>query len=89
MDALRSRSDIDPTSMVDVIQLYLALDQDGTALELLPKFCTDQPFGCNDVSVNPLYLPLRGKPAFEALVKRYDTTTQPLASATSAATSSL
>ena len=73
VDALHKRPDLDPTSMSDLIQLYLALGANGTALEMLPKMCVAQPFGCNDLSINPLYVPLRGDPHFETLVKKYNT----------------
>jgi TolB-like protein/Tfp pilus assembly protein PilF len=87
LDALRQRSDLDPLSTGDVIQLDLALGQDDTALDQLPKWCTSLPVACNDLSVNPIWLPLRGKPAFQALVKKYDTVSQPPASAASSSSS--
>ena len=86
--ALRKRSDLDPLSMGHVIQLYLALGRNDTALELLPNFCATVPVDCNDLSVNPLGLPLRGQPAFQALVKKYDTVSQLPASAASSPSSS-
>jgi len=88
VDALRKRSDLDPLSMADVIQLYLALGRNDTVLELLPKICAAMPVGCNNLSINPMLLPLRGQPAFEALVKKYDTVSQPPASAASSPSSS-
>jgi serine/threonine-protein kinase len=88
VDALRKRSDLDPLSMGDVIQLDLALGRNGTALELLPKICAAMPVGCTNLSINPTLLPLRGQPAFEALVKKYDTVSQPPASAASSPSSS-
>lgn len=87
VDALRKRPDLDPGSMIDVIQLYLALREDGTALGLLPAACATQPVNCSDLSVNPLFVPLRGKPRFVALVSRYDTVSKPPASAPAAPTS--
>jgi tetratricopeptide (TPR) repeat protein len=87
LDALRQHSDLDPLSTGDVIQLDLALGQDDTALDQLPKWCTSLPVACNDLSVNPIWLPLRGKPAFQALVKKYDTVSQPPASAASSSSS--
>lgn len=84
VDALRRRSDFDPSSTTDLIQLYLVLGRKNVALELLPQNCAATPVGCSDLSVNPLWLPLHGDPAFEALVKKYDTTSQPPASAASA-----
>jgi len=84
VEALRHRSDLDPISTVDLIELYLALGRNATALEQLPKLCASVPVVCIDLSVNPFWLPLRGKPAFQALVKKYDTVSQPPASAASA-----
>jgi hypothetical protein len=84
VEALRHRSDLDPISTVDLIELYLALGRNATALEQLPKLCASVPVVCFDFSVNPFWLPLRGKPAFQALVKKYDTVSQPPASAASA-----
>ncbi|MBU6508893.1 MAG: tetratricopeptide repeat protein [Gammaproteobacteria bacterium] len=79
VDALGRRTDLDPFSMADVLQLKLALGENNPALKLLAKFCVAQPTGCNDLSVNPLYVPLRGRPRFEALVKKYDTVSKPQA----------
>ncbi|HKV65541.1 MAG TPA: hypothetical protein VJN66_04090, partial [Rhodanobacteraceae bacterium] len=73
----RGRADLDPYSMADVLQLELALGQNVTVLEQLPKFCAATPVACSDLSVNPLWLPLRGQPRFEALVKQYDTVSKP------------
>src|SRR6185312_15241788 len=87
VNALRKRSDLDPISMVDLIQLYLALCRNATAMEQLPKLCASVPVVCGDLSVNPFWLPLRGQPAFAALVKQYDTASQPPASAASAPSS--
>ena len=84
VDALRKRADLDPGSMIDVIQLYLALREDSTALGLLPVACGAQPVSCSDLSVNPLFLSLRGEPRFAALVKRYDTVSKPAAATTAA-----
>ena len=83
--ALRRRADLDPYSMADVIQLELALGENPTALEQLPKYCATTPVGCSDLSLNPVYLPLRGDPRFQTLVKQYDTTvSKPAASAAAA-----
>ncbi|HKT40729.1 MAG TPA: tetratricopeptide repeat protein, partial [Rhodanobacteraceae bacterium] len=81
VDALRRRADLDPTSMGDVLQLELALGQNPAALQQLPKYCAATPVGCSDISVNPMYLPLRGDPRFQALVKQYDTASKPPVSA--------
>ncbi len=84
VEALRQRTNLDPTAMADVLQLELALGQNPTALEQLPKYCAATPVGCNDLSVNPEYLVLHGQPAFEALVKQYDTVSEPAPAATAA-----
>jgi len=77
VDALRRRPDLDPASMDDVLQLDLALGQNDTARKLLPKLCAAQPVGCSDLSVNPVWLPLRSQPAFQALVKSTTPISQP------------
>jgi TolB-like protein/Tfp pilus assembly protein PilF len=87
-DALRKRSDLDPNSMGEVMQLDLALGQNDIVLERLPKLCAAIPVICTDLSINPAWLPLRGKPTFQALVKKYDTVSQPPASAASSPSSS-
>jgi hypothetical protein len=56
---------------------------------LLPQNCAAAPSSCSDISVNPLWLPLRDQPAFQALVKKYDTFSQPPASAASATAASV
>ena len=88
VDALRKRSDLDPNSMGAVMQLDLALGQNDTVLDQLPKFCATIPVACTDLSINPAWLPLRGQPAFQALVKKYGTVSQPPASAASSPSSS-
>jgi TolB-like protein/Tfp pilus assembly protein PilF len=89
VEALRERPDLDPFSLADVIQLYLVLGENHTALNLLPGMCASIPVACNDLSLNPVWLPLHGDPGFEALVKKYDNSSQPPApAATSAATQS-
>ena len=82
VEALRQRTDLDPESMGDVQQLELALGQNQIALEQMPQECAASPVGCNDLSINPLWLPLRGQPRFQALVKQYDTVSKPAAAAT-------
>ncbi|MDE2108613.1 MAG: hypothetical protein KGJ20_05330, partial [Gammaproteobacteria bacterium] len=77
VEALGRRADLDPASMYDVIQLELALGQNPTALEQLPKFCASFPVACSDISISPVWLPLRGDPRFQALVKQYDTVSKP------------
>jgi len=88
VDALRRRSDLAPSSMVDVFQLDLALGQDDTALESLARTCAAMPVYCGDLSVDPLYLPLRGQPAFQTLVEKYDTISGPPSSGVRSASSS-
>ncbi|HJR12131.1 MAG TPA: tetratricopeptide repeat protein [Rhodanobacteraceae bacterium] len=88
VDALRRRTDLDPASMGDVFQLELALGQNQIALEQLPKFCAGFRVACSDLSINPVWLPLRGDPRFQALVKQYDTVSKPAAASASAAPTS-
>lgn len=83
VNALRKRSDLDPTSTYDVIQLYLLLGEKNTALDMLPKLCASEPGFCNDLSVYPLFLPLRADPRFQQLVRKYDTVSKPPAGTTS------
>ncbi|MEW9570731.1 tetratricopeptide repeat protein [Rhodanobacter sp. Si-c] len=84
VEALRRRADLDPDSMGDVIQLELALGQNPIALEQLPKLCAASPVICSDLSLTPAYLPLRGDPRFQQLVRQYDTVSKPAAAATAA-----
>jgi len=84
VDALRKRSDLDPVSMADVIQLYGALDQNASVLDLLPKWCASSPVFCIDLSLFPGWIPLRGDPRFQALVKKYDTASKSAPAATAA-----
>jgi TolB-like protein/Tfp pilus assembly protein PilF len=84
-DALHQRSDLDPDSLYNLFVVYLVLDKKDVALNLLGRSCVATPFACNDFAVNPTYIPLRGDPRFEAMAKKYTTTSQP---ATSAAASS-
>src|SRR5690348_10364804 len=82
-DALRKRPDLDPDSLYNLFIVYLVLDKQDVALDLLDRSCVPVPFSCSDFAVNPTYIPLRGNPRFEALEKKYDTTSQPPASASS------
>lgn len=84
VEALRRRTDLDPFSMGDVLQLELALGQNDIALDQLPKFCASFAVACNDLSVFPMWIPLRGDPRFQALVKQYDTVSKPAPAASSA-----
>lgn len=83
LDALRKRSDLDPTSLADLLQVYLVLGEKDTALDLLDKLIALTPQSYSDLSVNPVFIPLRGDPRFEAMVKKYDTSSQPSASTSS------
>ena len=85
VDALRRRTDVDPSSMYDVLQFELALDQNATVLDLLPKWCASSPVFCIDLSLFPGWIPLRGDPRFQAPVKQYDTASHTPAPASSAA----
>ena len=89
VEALGRRTDLDPASLGDVIELYLALGEKRSALALLPGLCASQPVYCSDLSVNPVWLPLRGDPRFEALVKQYDTVSKPAAAASTGAPTGL
>jgi TolB-like protein/cytochrome c-type biogenesis protein CcmH/NrfG len=73
-DALRQGSDLDPDSLYNLFMVYLVLDKKDVALDLLDRSCMPAPFSCSDFAVNPVYIPLRGDPRFEALEKKYDTT---------------
>ncbi|MBS0431304.1 MAG: hypothetical protein JSS21_02700 [Proteobacteria bacterium] len=88
VDALRRRPDLDPESEGDIMQLLLALGQNNTVLAMLPQSCASSPFGCTDLSINPLWLPLRGAPEFAELVKKYDTVSKPATSSSTAAPAS-
>ena len=84
VNALRKRSDLDPFSMSDVMQLELALGENARVLEQVPKWCAVAPVACHDLSINPVWIPLRGQPRFEALVKQYDTASRPAPAASAA-----
>jgi serine/threonine-protein kinase len=84
LDALH-RAHISPFSQGDLLQLYLALGEKATAMQMLPGICAAGPVGCSDLAINPQYTPLRGDPRFEKLSKRYTTVT--LGAAPAAATS--
>ncbi|HET7556673.1 MAG TPA: hypothetical protein VFK08_01215, partial [Rhodanobacteraceae bacterium] len=61
----------------------LALDQNATVLDLLPKWCASSPVFCIDIGLFPGWIPLHGDPRFQALVKKYDTISKPPAPASS------
>ena len=81
--AFGRRTDLDPVSLADVIQLDLVLGEKRSALARLPGLCASASVICADLSVNPVWLPLRGDPRFEALVKQYDTVSKPAAAVAS------
>ncbi|MBS0431358.1 MAG: tetratricopeptide repeat protein [Proteobacteria bacterium] len=58
----------------NLLQLYLALGENSSAMRLLEDHCPAQPVGCNDLAVNPMYQPLRSDPGFRQLAKKYTTT---------------
>ena len=84
VDALHARSDLAPFQTYYVIQLQLALGQNGAALDLLPGACASSRVLCNDISLWPITAPLRGQPRFEALVQQYDTVSKATPTATEA-----
>jgi TolB-like protein/Tfp pilus assembly protein PilF len=84
VEALGRRADLDPTSLGDVLQLDLLLGEKDSVLERLSGFCAGARGPCSDLSVNPVWLPLRGDPKFEALVKQYDTVSKSAAAASPA-----
>jgi adenylate cyclase len=81
-DALRKRPDLDPDSLYNLFQVYLVLDKKDIALNLLDRSCAPVPYSCNDFTVNPTYIPLRGDSRFKALTRKYATTPAPAASGT-------
>ncbi|MGH8160907.1 MAG: tetratricopeptide repeat protein [Gammaproteobacteria bacterium] len=88
LDSLR-RAHLSPNSQGDLLQLYLALDQKKDALNMiLSGYCSGDPVGCNDLSINPLYAPLHGDPRFEKLAKQYTTLTLGAAPVTTPASAS-
>lgn len=60
---------------VNLPQLWLALGEHAEALKQLQGVCLAMPIACNDLAINPLYVPLRADPAFQKLAKRYTTAT--------------
>lgn len=85
--ALARRTDLDPNSLGDVMQLQLVLGDKASVLARLPGFCASFRVACNDLSVYPMWIPLHGDPKFEALVKQYDTVSKPAAAASAASSS--
>ncbi|MGH8126708.1 MAG: tetratricopeptide repeat protein, partial [Rhodanobacteraceae bacterium] len=64
-----------PGMASNLLQLWLALGENDQALKQLQGLCLATPIGCNDLAINPLYVPLRTDPAFQKLAKRYTTAT--------------
>jgi hypothetical protein len=54
------RARIGPSSQGDPLQLYLALGERATAMQMLPGMCAAIPVGCGDLAINPMYAPLHG-----------------------------
>lgn len=69
---LRGRK-LSPDLQNHVVQLDLALGNTQTALQLLQKECAQDPVGCDDLAINPLYQPLRSDPHFQTLAAKYTT----------------
>ncbi|MGH8280339.1 MAG: hypothetical protein ACRETQ_12375, partial [Gammaproteobacteria bacterium] len=59
----------------NLVQMYLALGETAPALQLLETSCPADPVGCNDLAINPMYLPLRADPRFRKLATQYTTLT--------------
>lgn len=74
LDALRHGT-TSPYAEGNLLQLYLALGENATALQMLPVICAAGPVGCNDLAFNPMYAPLHDDDAFKKLAKRYTTET--------------
>lgn len=76
VDALKQWSSLDPTSTADLFQAELVVGEKNAVLAELPGLCSRSPISCADLGSFPLWLTLHGTPSFEALVKKYDTTSQ-------------
>lgn len=74
LDTLRHAM-TNPYAEGDLLQLYLALSENETALQMLPAICAASPVGCNDLSFNPMYTALHSDPRFAKLSKQYTTET--------------
>ncbi|MGH8307769.1 MAG: hypothetical protein ACRER0_05785 [Gammaproteobacteria bacterium] len=59
----------------NLLQMYLALDETESALQLLESSCPADPIACNDLAINPMYSPLRADLRFQRLAKKYTTAT--------------
>ena len=60
----------------NLLYLYAALGEHADALKLLQRYCLSNPFGCFDIAINPLYVPLHDDPAFQKLARKYSAITR-------------
>jgi adenylate cyclase len=60
----------------NLLYLYAALGERADELKLLQRYCLSNPFGCFDVGINPLYVPLHDNPAFQKLARKYSAITR-------------
>lgn len=81
---LRNNPKLGPFAQGNLMQLYLALGDTTTAMQMLPAICAAGPVGCDDLAINPLYQPLRGVPGFAQLALKYDPTPPATSTANSA-----
>ncbi|MGH8190533.1 MAG: hypothetical protein ACREP2_03710 [Rhodanobacteraceae bacterium] len=65
------KAKLSPYSQRNLIQLYLALGETAPALQLLGSLCPSYPIACSDLTVFPMFRPLRNDPRFEQLSRRY------------------
>ncbi|MGH8234890.1 MAG: tetratricopeptide repeat protein [Rhodanobacteraceae bacterium] len=59
----------------NLLQMYLALGKNASALQLLENFCPANPVACSDLAISPMYRALRADPRFQQLAKKYTTMT--------------
>ncbi|MGH8377663.1 MAG: tetratricopeptide repeat protein, partial [Gammaproteobacteria bacterium] len=74
LDKLR-HARISPSAESDLLQLYLALGEKETTMQLLAGLCATAPVVCSDLAINPVYASLHGDPYYENLAKQYTTVT--------------
>lgn len=74
LNALR-HANASPYAQGNLMQLYLALGENDTALQMLAPICAAGPVGCNDLAFNPMYDSLHGDARFAKLSKQYTTET--------------
>jgi TolB-like protein/tetratricopeptide (TPR) repeat protein len=60
----------------NLLYLYAALGERADALKLLQRYCLSNPFGCFDIAINPLYVPLHDDPVFQKLARKYSAITR-------------